>query len=213
MKNSSMIFWNVDTQVDFVEPWGKLYVPGAELLKPMWAAITELAAKNDIQVINTADYHYIYSAEIDDHPDMVNTFPPHCLANTKGSDFVAETQPVDPVIFNWNIEYERMSLLLELKACRNIVIRKDAFDVFTGNKVTESLLDLIRPDIVVVYGVTTNVCVDFAVTGLAQKVPNIYVVNDAIKELPGIPLPFLKWESLGVKLISGKELIDSFQEL
>jgi nicotinamidase/pyrazinamidase len=208
-----MIFWNVDTQVDFVEPWGKLYVPGAELLKPMWAAITELAAKNDIQVVNTADYHYIYSAEIDDHPDMVNTFPPHCLANTNGSDFVAETQPVDPAIFNWNIEYERMSLLLELKACRNIVIRKDAFDVFTGNKVTESLVDLIRPDIVVVYGVTTNVCVDFAVTGLAQKVPNIYVVNDAIKELPGIPLPFLKWESLGVKLISGKELIDSFQEL
>lgn len=213
MENSSMIFWNVDKQVDFVELWGKLYVPGAELLKPVWVAISRLAAKYDIQVVNTADYHYIYSSEIDDYPDMVNTFPPHCMANTKGADFVAETQPFDPVIFNWNVTYERMSLMLELKASRNIVIRKDAFDVFAGNKITEILLDLIRPEIVVVYCVTTNVCVDYAVMGLAQRVPNVYVVSDAIKELPGIPLPFSKWESLGIKLISGNELKDSFQVL
>jgi nicotinamidase/pyrazinamidase len=213
MENSSMIFWNVDTQNDFVEPWGKLYVPGAELLKPVWAGITRLAAKYDVQVINTADYHYIYSAEIDDHPDMVNTFPPHCLADTNGASFVAETQPVDPAIFNWNVTYEQMSLMVGLNTNRNIVIRKDAFDAFTGNKITANLVDTIRPGIVVVYGVTTNVCVDFAVMGLVQKVPNVYVVSDAIKELPGIPLPFSKWESLGVKMISSKELTDSFQVL
>ncbi len=43
MKVSDCIFWNVDTQFDFVSPDGKLYVPGAELLKPNWKKLTQLA--------------------------------------------------------------------------------------------------------------------------------------------------------------------------
>jgi len=206
-----MVFWNVDTQNDFVEPGGKLYVPGAELLKPVWADITRLAKKQNIRVINTADYHYIYSSEIDAEPDMVNTFPPHCLAGTPGADFISETRPEDPVIFNWNVKYEEMALKIELGSTRNIVILKDAFDVFTGNKVTNSILDILNPRTAIVYGVTTNVCVDYAVTGLVKKIPDVYVVMDAIKELPGIPLPFEKWKEMGVKAITTKELTESFR--
>ena len=47
---TDIIFWNVDTQIDFVEPGGKLYVPGAELLKPVWAKILAFAEKNEIRV-------------------------------------------------------------------------------------------------------------------------------------------------------------------
>ena len=32
MKLSKWLFWNVDTQIDFVYPRGKLYVEGAENL-------------------------------------------------------------------------------------------------------------------------------------------------------------------------------------
>lgn len=205
-----MVFWNVDTQNDFVEPWGKLYVPGAELIKPLWAEITRLARLHNITVVNTADYHYIYSAEIDPEPDMVKTFPPHCLAGTPGADFIKETRPVDPVVFNWNVRYDFMALKTELSNSRNIVILKDAFDAFSGNAVTSSIVEFLNPQIVVVYGVTTNVCVDYAVKGLVDRVPNVYVVSNAIKELPGIPLPFSAWESMGVKLITMKELADSF---
>jgi len=205
-----MIFWNVDTQNDFVEPWGKLYVPGAELIKPVWEEITKLARRHHIQVVNTADYHYIYSAEIDTEPDMINTFPPHCLAGTHGAEFIKETRPEDPVIFNWNVSYDYMALKTELSSSRNIVILKDAFDVFSGNSATSSIVELLQPQIVVIYGVTTNVCVHYAVKGLVGRIPNVYVVSNAIKELPGIPLPIQEWEALGVKLITMNELVDSF---
>ena len=88
---------------------------------------------------------------------------------------------------------------------RNIVIRKDAFDVFEGNPHTVKLLNLLHPSVVFVYGVTTNVCVDKAVCGLAKLGYKVFVLEDAIRELPKIPLPFKHWKDLGVKLIdSGK---------
>ncbi len=210
MDKNSMIFWNVDTQNDFVEPWGKLYVHGAELIKPVWAEITKLARLHHIQVVNTADYHYIYSAEIDPEPDMVNTFPPHCLAGTPGAEFIRETRPDDPVVFHWNVRYDYEALNTELSNSSNIVILKDAFDAFSGNSATSSIVELLKPQIVVVYGVTTNVCVDYAVRGLVERIPNVYVVKNAIKELPAIPFPFSAWDSMGVKLITMNELVDSF---
>ena len=62
------------------------------------------------------------------------------------------------------------------------------------------------PKIVVVYGVTTNVCVNDAVVGLSGRVEKVYVIEDAIKELPNIPLPFENWKKLGVKIIQLNEV-------
>ena len=45
------LFWNVDTQFDFVSPHGKLYVQGAELLKPNWKRITQFAKEKSIFVV------------------------------------------------------------------------------------------------------------------------------------------------------------------
>jgi len=64
MSRSKVLFWNVDTQVDFVEPHGKLYVQGAEKLKSIWAKITNFAAEHKIRVINTCDFHHINSRSI-----------------------------------------------------------------------------------------------------------------------------------------------------
>jgi nicotinamidase/pyrazinamidase len=48
MNTSDWLFWNVDTQFDFVSPQGKLYVPGAELLKTNWSKLTQLAKSKSI---------------------------------------------------------------------------------------------------------------------------------------------------------------------
>ena len=74
-------------------------------------------------------------------------------------------------------------------------------DVFKGNPFTENILKIIAPKTVIVYGVTTNVCVNDAVLGLVNRVKRVIVVEDAIKELPNIPLPFEKWIELGVELL------------
>ena len=206
MELSGWLFWNVDTQIDFVYPRGKLYVEGAEELRHNWKKITRLACEKNIRVINTADYHFKNSAEIDENPDFVNTFPEHCMANTRGADFIKETDPEDSLVFDWNKNYLLTAELFENSAQRNFTIRKDTFDVFVGNPHTTSILQFLKPETAVVYGVTTNVCVDAAVKNLVRKVKKVMVVEDAVKELPGIPLPFRKWKKKGVELITLKEL-------
>lgn len=206
MDFSECLFWNVDTQKDFVNPNGKLYVQDAEKLRPKWGKLTQLAKDNSIRVVNSADYHFYNSAELDSSPDFINTFPEHCMAGTKGADFVKETRPEDPVIFDWNKEYLIPPEFLNREKYRNFIIRKDIFDVFAGNPWTDKIIKLIKPKIVFVYGVTTNVCVNFAVKGLIQRIEKVYVIQDAIKELPNIPLPFEEWQKLGVQMIQLDEL-------
>lgn len=202
MDFTKWLFWNVDTQIDFVYPRGKLYVQGAEDLRPQWKELTELAKENSIRVVNTADYHYPNSAELDSSPDFINTFPEHCMAGTRGADYIRETDPEDSIIFDWDKEYLITPELFNNEEHRNFIIRKDAFDVFDGNPMTDTILKQLNPDTVIVYGVTTNVCVDAAVKGLVKKVNKVYVIKDAIKELPNIPLPFDAWEKKGVKMIT-----------
>lgn len=203
---SNWLFWNVDTQYDFVSPQGKLYVQRAELLKPIWKRITQFAKEKSICVVNTADFHFLDSAELEVNPDFIKLFPPHCMAHTKGAEYIEETKPENPIIFDWDIKYDNVAKIINDKRDRNIIIRKDAFDVFMGNSNTDSILKYLNPKVVVVYGVTTNVCVNDAVVGLSDRVEKVYVIGDAIKELPNIPLPFENWKKLGVEIIQLEEL-------
>ena len=52
-----IIFWNVDTQKDFMNKDGKLYVQGAEEIKSNLKRLTNLAKAYNITVVNTGDYH------------------------------------------------------------------------------------------------------------------------------------------------------------
>ena len=209
MNFSDWLFWNVDTQLDFVSPHGKLYVPGAEMLKQNWARLTKLAKNNSIKVVNTADWHYPNSTELSSNPDFIHTFPPHCMANTTGVGYIDETNPEDSLIFDWDKKHQINNESINKKGYRNFTIRKDAFDVFTGNPYTEEILSMLSPEIVIVYGVTTNVCVNDAVVGLAKRVNKVIVIKDAIKELPNIPLPFENWKIMGV----GMMLLDDLESL
>lgn len=204
--NRAILFWNVDTQVDFIEPFGKLYVQGAEKLKPIFKQITDYAVENKIRVISTCDFHLINSNELSSSPDYITTFPEHCMAGTSGAEFIPETRPAIPAIIDWMTQLAILPQLANADQIRNIVIRKDAFDVFEGNPYTHRILDLINPSKIFVYGVTTNVCVDKAVCGLAEHGFPVYVFEDAIKELPNLPLPFDNWEKLGVKMIKFEEI-------
>lgn len=204
--NEGILFWNVDTQIDFIEPTGKLYVKGAEKLKPVLKKITDFATEHHIRVINTCDFHLINSHELSPYPDYINSFPEHCMAGTSGAEFIEETRPHLPAIVDWMTQLAILPQLANVNQYRNIVIRKDAFDVFEGNPYTTKILELIHPEKVFVYGVTTNVCVDKAVCGLAELGYKVFVMEDAIKELPGIELPFKRWKGLGVKLIEWNKI-------
>ena len=202
MSANRTLFWNVDTQEDFIDQAGKLYVKGAEEIRPVLKQITDFAKAEGIRVVNTCDYHHINSNELSSTPDFETSFPQHCLAGSSGAEFISETFPESPLLIDWDFELAIYAEFDNPERFRNIVIRKDAFDVFAGNPYTEQIVQILHPDKVFVYGVTTNVCVDKAVMGLSERGIKVYVFEDAIKELPNLPLPFETWMEKGVDLIS-----------
>lgn len=214
------IFWNVDTQYDFMRNdenfRGALPVQGARNIEKNLEKITNIAEKYDLRVVNTSDWHARNSKEFSDKPDYINKFPPHCLAGTKGADYVSATKPK----CYYEVSHSKKNEIKanELYTSRNIVIRKDAFDVFdleNGNPHTQEILNIIKPDRVIVYGVATNYCVDFAVSGLTKRGYEVLVVEDAVKEIPleGQPqTTYEKWKNQGVNFVKTNNIEDLLNE-
>lgn len=79
------VYFDVDTQVDFLYPAGALYVPGAEAIVPLIARLNHQAPI----VISTADAH------TEDDPEF-RLYPPHCVKGTLGQRKPASTLLGDP---------------------------------------------------------------------------------------------------------------------
>ena len=196
------IFVCIDTQKDFMNADGKLYVTDAEIIKETLAKITKYAKDNNIQVITTSDCHYDNSAELSDNPDFINTFPPHCMANSVGAELVDETRPcIFDITFDWKDRLDSRWFALMNLSVNNILILKDKFDMFAGNPNTDNIIKSIDPKIAYIYGVAGNVCVNYAVLGLLERGVEVFVFEDAIKDLPNMPSVIESWVELGAKVI------------
>ncbi len=203
------IYWNVDTQKDFMRKGGNLYVEGAQKLEENLAKLTQYARKNNERIISTGDWHTKRSKELSDNPDLINTFPPHCIIGTEGAEYIKATEPLDAYVLDWRDKEVDTKKLMQAK---EIVIYKDAFDVFDlkkGNPYTKKVIDALDPEQAVVYGVATNVCVDYAVMGLLERGINVLVAEDAIKGLPDLPLEETldKWKENGAKFNTTYQII------
>jgi nicotinamidase/pyrazinamidase len=77
------VFFDVDTQLDFLVPAGALYVPGAERILPALARLNRHAKERAIPLISTVDAH----SETD--PEF-QTWPPHCVLGAQGQRKPAE---------------------------------------------------------------------------------------------------------------------------
>jgi nicotinamidase/pyrazinamidase len=170
------VLWDVDTQVDFMYPHGKLYVPGAKHTIPAMQRLVDAARASGIVHVASADDHELTDAEISDEPDFLNTYPPHCLRGTRGALKIPETEQEDPVPVTLELLPERY---LE---GREFLILTKTFDVFT-NPNTDVLLDRLDPDEVVVFGVATDVCDDAAIRGLLARGRKVTFVEDAARGL------------------------------
>ena len=89
-----------------------------------------------------------------------------------------------------------------------IIFEKQDNDVRTNPNV-KPFLDLNNPDLVVIYGVVTEICVKLAVDFIARDLKyNTVVVSDAIKELSinDVERCFSDWESMNVVQVKTEEL-------
>jgi nicotinamidase/pyrazinamidase len=170
------ILWDVDTQVDFMLPDGKLYVRGAEETAPAMRMLVEAARAAGVTHVASADDHELTDDEISEDPDFQATYPPHCLRGTRGARKIPETEQVDPVPIALG------SLPDKWLRGREFLLLKKNFDVFT-NPNTDHLLTLLDPDEIVVFGVATDVCNDAAIRGFLQRGRRVVFVEDAARGL------------------------------
>jgi nicotinamidase/pyrazinamidase len=140
------VFFDVDTQIDFVYPAGALYVPGAELILPV---IGELNRRAPV-VISTMDAHS------EDDPEF-QIYPPHCVIGTTGQHKPAIT------LTDGQLTLEKQTLdcfssprleplLAQLNADRYVVygvvteicVRFAAFGLLKTGKPVELVTDAVR---------------------------------------------------------------------
>src|SRR5271169_4226712 len=87
------LFYDVDTQRDFILPGGALYVPGAEQILPVLKRVTELARHHGIRRICSMCRHFPGDRELLRNGGR---WPDHCLDGTLGQRKVEETAVIDP---------------------------------------------------------------------------------------------------------------------
>ena len=222
--DSSVVFWDVDTQRDFMTPaerGGKLYVknpadpvdPGAIRIIPKLKQLSDYARDRGILRVATGDWHTLEHPEIDaDAPDFRDTYPPHCMADEPGSEKIPETALRDPVVIPLGASPQtaREAVRTARNEGRDIFLRKQEFSCFTGNPATEALLDALDASALVVYGVALDVCVRQAVEGMLDRGERVYIVEDATWGLGLQDRETLlrRWQERGAARVTTEEVVE-----
>jgi len=163
------VFFDVDTQIDFLYPAGALYVPGAEKLVPSIVRLNRYAAERGIPVISDMDAH------TEDDPEFA-VWPPHCVAGTAGQQKPAATLlEKRAVVPSAPGDYS-------IEGAQQIILEKQSLDCFT-NPNLPGLLDRLGAERYVVYGVVTEYCVRCAAFGLLKTGNRVELVTDAVQSL------------------------------
>jgi len=200
-----IIFWVVDTQVDFMLPGGKLYVPGAEKLIPNLNRLTDQARKDRVFLVSDACIH------TPDDPEF-QRFPPHCVRGSTGAEMIPET-----VAERFLILPNRASAAVprDLSSYQQVILEKQTLDVF-DNPLTEIVLERLQQFTeadaeFMVFGVVTEYCVRCVAKGLLERRRRVSLVEDAIKTLKTEDgeSALGEMKSLGARMVSTREAIDS----
>jgi nicotinamidase/pyrazinamidase len=189
------VFFDIDTQFDFLLPAGALYAPGAERLMPTLAALNRFAVGRHFPLISTMDAHAENDAEF-------LHWPPHCVADTTGQQkpqalLVSRTQVI-PARKKANLQTLTPQILLE----------KDKLDCFTNHHLPD-LLNKLDAQRYVVYGVVTEHCVRMAASGLLRHGGQVEIVTDAIQGLAAHSAAetLSKLQAAGARLVTAAEVM------
>lgn len=199
-----IVFIDIDTQVDFMSPSERLYVPGAEELLPNLKLLTQIAGENDILIVSSLDSH----AEGD--PEF-KRFPPHCVIGSRGQEKVPQTRLKKGIVISSRV-LDRKALLAKVTGYPQLILEKNTYDVFTNFNLSR----LLRPfSEAYVYGVALDYCVKYAVLGLLQCGLKVNLVTDAVK-----PVDFGEGKRLlavfkqnGVRLVNTKQAVSRIRSL
>lgn len=199
MVSRDFIFWDVDTQADFMLPGGKLYVPGAEKLIPNLRRLVDAAREGAVLLVSSTDAHTPEDEEF-------REFPPHCVKGTPGQQKIPETLTQQI----WTVPNRPgAELPNRFDEIQQVLLEKQKLDVFS-NPNTDSLLGRLERDAeFVVFGVVTEYCVRYAANGLLDRGHRVALVTDAIETLD----PALGRRTLEELTAKGTRLVTTDQAL
>lgn len=169
MSEAKTAFVDVDTQFDFMDPDGRLYVPGAEKLVPNLSRLIKHAQSRGIPVISTADAHAPDDPEFED-------FPPHCVKGEPGQERIPATQMPGAVVVA--VDAPEVSI----EGAHQVIVEKQTIDVFSNSRL-EKVLQAISPERTYVFGVATEYCVGAAALGLRNRGYPVVLVTDAVRAI------------------------------
>ncbi|MEO8049925.1 MAG: isochorismatase family cysteine hydrolase [Acidobacteriota bacterium] len=163
------VFFDVDTQLDFMYPSGALYVPGAEKVVEQIVALNRFAGAQEIPLVSTMDAH------TENDPEF-QAWPPHCVAGAIG-----QHKP-EATLLTRRIVIPNSGSDLSIDGAQQIVLEKQTFDCFTNVNLARVLREL-GAERYVVYGVVTEICVKLAAWGLLKTGKRVELVTDAVRSL------------------------------
>jgi nicotinamidase/pyrazinamidase len=163
------VFFDIDTQYDFMLPAGALSVPGAVRILPAVAQLNRWAASNGCIVVSTMDAH----AESD--PEF-QVWPGHCVAGTLGQ------RKHESTLLDRRVTIPSYRSSFDLAGAQQVICEKQSLNCFDNANLNE-LLAALGADRYVVYGVVTEYCVALAANGLLRTGKPVEIVTDAIETL------------------------------
>lgn len=164
------VFFDIDTQWDFLAPAGALAVPGAARLVPVLSRLNQWAGRHGVTVVSTMDAHHENDAEF-------RVWPAHCVAGTLG-----QQKPAGTLLEGRAVLSSAPGARVDIAAARQVLVEKQQLDCFTNANLAALLGDL-GAGRYVVYGVVTEYCVRCAAFGLLKTGARVELVTDAIQSL------------------------------
>ena len=204
MVSRRIIFWDVDTQRDFMLPGGKLYVPGAEKLIPNLDRLTDQVRDDRVFLVSDACVHTPNDPEF-------QSFPPHCVRGTTGAEIIPETV-ADRFLILPNTR--EAAVPDDLTPYQQVILEKQTLDVF-DNPLTETVIERLKKFTdadaeFMVFGVVTEYCVRCVAKGLLERGRRVSLVQDAIQTLKAQDGKgaLAELASLGARMATTREAID-----
>lgn len=175
------IYVDVDTQHDFCDPKGALFVEGAPAAMDHIRTLIGAATKRGALLFGSVDSHDFTAWEFASNG---GPFPAHCVKGTRGwlkmegtlperATFVPNASVLDPA----RLRDDTQAILFE----------KEVYSLFANDQ-AERFIDAMlarrgrgRGDVeAVVFGVATDYCVKAAALGLVERGFDVSVVTDAV---------------------------------
>lgn len=169
---ADIAFIDVDTQYDFMDPNGNLYVEGSEEIVPNIARMLDHARENRIPVVGSVDAHVEKDPEFQD-------FPPHCVKGTPGQKKLPETSLPLQKIIPQDVKVDDALLAPP----GPVILEKSAIDGMLKNPNIDVALKSTGAKKFIVFGVALDYCVKTAIEGLLDRGYEVDLVTDATRSV------------------------------